>query len=160
MLEFNLIDQRYLNSVPYYRSSSKPTENKATYKFAVDSEVSKYKRTTLTSLESILRQAKLLHSIRSSGEDEKLIELIDKWETATKEAIGELYNHQTGDGSMKKFVKKLGLNWEDLGFSEPEDEEYESSEHEANDENSNYNNNGENSNYNNNDDHKRIKYDD
>lgn len=155
----NLIVQEYLNNVPYYRLSNPSGHNhKVVYKFTVDAEVSKFKRTTFTSLESLLRQAKLLQSIRSSGEDDKLIELIDKWETATKDAIRELYNHQTGDRSMKKFVKKLGLNWEDLGFSDPEDDEEEESETEisgANDENSEQFDFDANRN-----DHKKIKYED
>lgn len=146
-----MIDQTYLNTVPYYRIKIRDLE--ANYKYSVDAEVSKFKRSTFTSLESILRQTKLLQSIRSSGEDEKLIELIDKWETAIKESIVELYNHQTGDRSMKKFVKKLGLNWEDLGFSEDEnlsETESESEREISNDENSEHFGFG----------YKKIKYED
>ena len=58
---------------------------------------------------------------------------------------------------MKKFVKKLGLNWDDLGFSDQEDEDSEiESEPEIvqNDENA------ENLNNSDSDGHKRIKYED
>lgn len=117
----------------------------------------------LSSYESILRQVKLIKSIKLSGEEDKLIELIDKWESVTREVIRELYDHQKTAGSIKTFVRKLGLNWEDLGFSDEgeSESEYEEEDKELDLENDlNYNNNtaeseeaGENS-------FKRIKYED
>ena len=154
LTELNLLDQIYLNDIPYYRLKAIVPDPIPSYKYSIEAEISKFKRTTLTNFESLLRQAKLLQSMRSSGEDEKLIELIDKWETAIKEAITELYNHQTGDKSMKKFVKKLGLNWDDLGFSEQEDEESE----QENESDARYNDeNSESFDF---DQYKRIKYED
>lgn len=156
-----MIDQIYLNDVPYYRKLNSLVSTPS-YKHSVDLEISKFKRTTLSSFESTLRQAKLLQSIRSSGEDEKLIELIDKWENAIKEVIKELYSHQTGDRSMKKFVKKLGLNWDDLGFSDQEDEEESDLSETENEEIGFKNENSEQfNNYNfDENDYKRIKYED
>ena len=170
--EFNLIEKVSLNEVPFYKIKK---EDKTTIQaqFSVDAEILKYKRNQLTTYESLLRQIKLLQSIRLSGEEDKLIELIDKWETVTKDAVKELFNQQTGGiGSLKKFVKRLGLNYEDLGFSdeseEEGDEEVYNNENQYGDNNENQYNNNENnpfSNYNqydNNDtcEYKKIKYED
>jgi hypothetical protein len=120
--------------------------------YSIEPEISKYKKSSLTTSESLLRQIKLLQSIRSSGEEEKLIGLIDKWENVTREVIKELFNKQSGGtGSLRKFVKGLGLKYEDLGFDEGSSEEGEEEEGEH-DENIYFNNN----NYYN--DEKRIKY--
>lgn len=119
---------------------------------------------------------KLLQSIRSSGEEDKLLELIDKWEQATRDAIKELQSHDktktSGRPSLRKFVKKLGLNWEDLGFESEDEDETESDEEKSDSEseytnstninNENIYNNNNCNNLNSNDDEKedfkRIKY--
>lgn len=126
--------------------------------YSIDFELSKYKKFRLTSSESLLRQIKLLQSIKSSGEEDKLIELIDKWETVTRDVIKELFEQQMGGvGSLRKFVKRLGLKYEDLGFDEESDvsnvsDESESEQEKENDENFYYNNFY--------DSDKRIKYED
>lgn len=127
--------------------------------YSIDFELLKYKKFSLTSSESLLRQIKLLQSIRSSGEEDKLLELIDKWETVTRDVIKELFEQQMGGiGSLRKFVKRLGLKYEDLGFDEESDvsdesDESDTSEQEKeNDENFYYNNFY--------DSDKRIKYED
>lgn len=141
--------------------------------FSLDAELIKFKK-ILQDQESILRQMKLLQSIRSSGEEDKLLELIDKWEQATRDVIKELQSHDKTSGrpSLRKFVKKLGLNWEDLGFESEDESEDETDEEKSNSESeytnntninneNNYNNNNSNnlkSNYDEKEDFKRIKY--
>ena len=132
--------------------------------FSLDAELIKFKK-ILHDQESILRQMKLIQSIRSSGEEDKLLELIDKWEQASRDVIKELQLHdKTSDRtSLRKFVKKLGLNWEDLGFeSEDETDEEKSESDFTNNTNINneniYNDNNINSNDDEKEDFKRIKY--
>lgn len=159
--DLNLIDIVNLDEIAYYRRKDQNI-SPPKYKYSIDSEVAKFKRSTLATHESLLRQGKLLQSIRSSGEAAKLIELIDKWESSIKEIIRELYNHQTGERSIKNFVKKLGLDWNDLGFSEEEDSDSES-ESESECDVYNFIGNKENCELfeeENNENYKRIKYDD
>lgn len=119
----------------------------------------------MTTYESLLRQVKLLQSIRASGEEDKLIELIDKWENVTREVIMELFNHQTaGGGSLRGFVKRLGLDYEDLGFEDGDSEDCDEEDSHCDNESHYYKgvegyndeNNNQNGSFN---EYKRIKYD-
>ena len=162
LTELELVEVAYLNNNSYYKIKSKEIITIPS-KYSIEFELLKYKKFHLTTFESLLRQIKLLQSIRSSGEEDKLIALIDKWENVSRDVIKELFNQQEGGmGSLKKFVKKLGLKYEDLGFDEEsssEEEEEEEEEQEENDENNDYGYNSHNHNNNNFND-KRIKYDD
>lgn len=154
LTELELMEMAYMNNVPYYKIKDEETISKPS-QFSIEFELLKFKKLHLTTSESHLRQIKLLQSIRSSGEEDKLIELIDKWENASREVIKELFDHQAGGGlgSIKKFVTKLGLRYEDLGFDEEDEDEGEDEQ----DENIDYNS----SNYIfNTFSDKRIKYDD
>lgn len=123
----NLLDQVTFNDTIYYKYRCDPSRL-SHQSFSIDSEVTKFKRTRLIPMESLLRQAKLMESFKISGEDQKFIGLIEKWEFASKEVLKELFNHQAAGntGSMKKFVKKLGLDYDKLGFSEDSEDEIES----------------------------------
>ncbi len=157
MVETACLNQNEL----YYKIKKTKNDIKASYiNLSIDIEVMKYKKNQLTTYESLLRQVKLLQSIRASGEEDKLIELIDKWETVTREVVMELFTHQTtGGGSLRAFVKRLGLDYEDLGFEDGDSDDCVDEDECANegycdgyyDENSN-NQNGSF------DEYKRIKY--
>lgn len=166
LMELELLEMVCWNNVRFYKIKIKRNETETekesqdvSSQFTVDTEMLKYKRNQLPAYESLLRQVKLLQSIRSSGEEDKLIELIDKWENVTRDVIKELFNQQAAGGSLKKFVKKLGLKYEELGF-EDEDEESEEVEGSEAENYYNFNEDDENTSYNIDKDFKRIKYDD
>ena len=124
---------------------------------SVEAEYMKCKK-SLQDQESLLRQVKLMQCIRQSGEESKLLNLIEKWKNVTRQVIRELHAHSSSTGSLKGFVKKLGLQWDELDFSS-EDSEEESEELDlVNDENRNRFNEEYNDNYNCPEDSKRIKY--
>jgi hypothetical protein len=136
----------------------------------VDGEIGKYKK-LIHDQESLLRQVKLMQTIRQSGEETTLLDLIDKWKDTTRQVIRELFSHSSTGGSFRGFVKRLGLQWDELEFSDNEEDECESenefeNENENDENNQFYSENYNSSNTNNNDncdtsseqDYKRIKY--
>ena len=125
MSDLSLIETIVLNGVRY--AAPNIILNTASPAISIDAEILKYKRLNQFQIDSLIRKAKLLHNIRSSGEEEKLVELISKWESASKSIIKELYTYHSTGISFKKFVRNLGLNYEDLEFSDAdEDQDLES----------------------------------
>ena len=136
LLKLNLISVVHFNNISYYRKKQNDsvhgrninTANTANINdtssksplYNTSTEMSKFKRITIPSFESILRKLKLIQSNKLSGEDEKLVELIEKWENVSKEVVNELYNNTNTNGngngnscgSFKEFVKELGFNWD------------------------------------------------
>lgn len=134
----------------------------------VDGEIGKYKK-LIHDQESLLRQVKLMQTIRQSGEETILLDLIDKWKDTTRQVIRELFSHSSTGGSFRRFVQRLGLQWDELEFSDNEEDECESENEfeNENDENNQFysdNYNSSNTNINENcdtsseQDYKRIKY--
>lgn len=134
----------------------------------VDGEIGKYKK-LIHDQESLLRQVKLMQTIRQSGEETTLLDLIDKWKDTTRQVIRELFSHSSTGGSFRRFVKRLGLQWDEMEFSDNEEDECESEnefENENDENNQFYSENYNSSNTNNNDncdtsseqDYKKIKY--
>ena len=87
LTDLKLLDQMFIDKEPYYKIIDNQPVLISKSPYSIDFELSKFKKATVTPLESLLRQIKLLQSIRSSGEEDKLIELIDKWECVTRDVV-------------------------------------------------------------------------
>ena len=103
---------------------------------SIDTAISNFDR-KLKDEGGLLRQARIVHASRLSGDRERVEDLIGKWREASRQCLGQLFEiHQNqrqheyadGDLTMKKFISGLGLKWADVFSSAEEEEESEEEE--------------------------------